>query len=234
MGIRALYRFLGIVFALIGISACAPIPERPLAPVINAWYQPQAEGFYRVKPDDTLYSIAWAYGLDYRALAKANHLQPPYRLWVNQQLTMVIAPTATASAKIPAATPTVQAPTVPPKQWVWPAKGRLMAPYSGALMGNHGLDIAGVFDSPVRAASSGVVVYSGDKIQGYGNLIIIKHNATYMSAYADNQRLLVKLGQSVVAGQMIARMGRNNQGQPQLHFEIRRDGKPVNPLNYLR
>ena len=115
--------------------------------------------------------------------------------------------------------------------WTWPAKGQLIEPYS--RRGNKGLDIAGDLGQPVYAARGGRVVYSGSGLIGYGKLIIIKHNKSHLSAYAYNDRLLVKEGDNVTGGQRIAHMGRNNAKQVALHFEIRRNGKPVDPLRYL-
>lgn len=121
----------------------------------------------------------------------------------------------------------------PVNHWHWPTRGKVIATFDSGRVGNKGLDIAGKLGTLVHAAASGVVVYSGSGLRGYGNLIIIKHNARYLSAYAYNQELLVKEGAKVKAGQTIARMGKANSGQVKLHFEIRRAGKPVNPIKYL-
>lgn len=98
---------------------------------------------------------------------------------------------------------------------------------------NKGIDIGGELGDPIFAAAAGEVVYAGSGLLGYGNLIIINHNALYLSAYAHNRRILVMEGQSIKAGQKIAEMGRSGVEKPMLHFEIRRDGKPVDPLQYL-
>ena len=115
--------------------------------------------------------------------------------------------------------------------WVWPATGRVLRGFSEG--GNKGLDISGRTSSPVRAAARGRVVYSGSGLVGYGKLIIVKHNKSYLSAYAHNDRLLVKEGDSVRGGQRIAQMGQTGTQEVKLHFEIRRDGRPVDPLIYL-
>jgi lipoprotein NlpD len=115
--------------------------------------------------------------------------------------------------------------------WIWPATGRVLAGFSEAT--NKGVDIVGKIGDPVLASASGRVVYSGTGLRGYGKLIIIKHNATYLSAYAHNSNLLVKEGQNVVRGQKIAEIGNTDSTQAMLHFEIRRLGKPVDPLKYL-
>ncbi len=115
--------------------------------------------------------------------------------------------------------------------WIWPSSGALIGQFSES--GSKGLDIAGKAGDPVVAAGDGKVVYSGTGLRGYGKLLIIKHNATFLSAYAHNQTLLVKEGQSVTKGQKIAEMGNTDSDQVKLHFEIRRQGKPVDPLKYL-
>jgi len=115
--------------------------------------------------------------------------------------------------------------------WIWPATGRVLVGFSEAT--NKGVDILGKVGDPVFASASGRVVYSGVGLRGYGKLIIIKHNQTYLSAYAHNSNLLVKEGQNVVRGQKIAEIGNTDSSQARLHFEIRRLGKPVDPLKLL-
>ena len=115
--------------------------------------------------------------------------------------------------------------------WMWPAAGRVLAGFSEAT--NKGVDIVGKVGDPVVASASGRVVYSGTGLRGYGKLVIIKHNQTYLSAYAHNSNLLVKEGQNVVRGQKIAEIGNTDSSQAKLHFEIRRLGKPVDPLKFL-
>jgi lipoprotein NlpD len=115
-------------------------------------------------------------------------------------------------------------------EWIWPAKGRLLEGFSEAT---KGIDIAGKAGEPVTASAGGKVVYSGAGLRGYGKLIIIKHNNTYLSAYAHNDKLLVKEGQTVVKGQKIGEMGSTDTDLVKLHFEIRKNGKPVDPLKHL-
>ena len=115
--------------------------------------------------------------------------------------------------------------------WIWPASGTLIAGFDEAK--NKGYDIAGKAGDPVLAAADGRVVYAGAGLRGYGNLIILKHNNTYLTAYAHNQTLLVKEDQSVQKGQKIAEMGNSDADRVKLHFEIRRQGKPVDPSRYL-
>jgi lipoprotein NlpD len=116
--------------------------------------------------------------------------------------------------------------------WVWPTAGKLIAGYSDTAS-LKGIDIAGKAGQPVVASAAGKVVYSGSGLRGYGKLIIVKHNTTYLSAYAHNREILVKEGQQVAKGQKISEMGDTDADQVKLHFEIRRLGKPVDPVKYL-
>ena len=115
--------------------------------------------------------------------------------------------------------------------WMWPTSARISAPYSES--GNKGLDFSGKAGDPVLAAGDGKVVYSGNGLRGFGELVIVKHNATYLSAYAHNRKILVKKGQQVSRGQKIAEMGNSDADSVKLHFEIRKQGKPVDPALYL-
>ncbi|PCK08947.1 MAG: peptidase M23 [Alteromonadaceae bacterium] len=124
-------------------------------------------------------------------------------------------------------------PTQNPKHWVWPAKGKVVGKFRPNASFNKGIDIQGQMGESVKAASAGTVVYSGEGLRGYGRLVIIKHSDRYLSAYAHNSRLLVKEGASVKMGQAIARMGSSGTDSVKLHFEIRNDGKPVDPLKFL-
>ena len=152
------------------------------------------------------------------------------------QRSEVLAPTvpepgALPTGPAPAASPALDIDGDGPVAWRWPASGRVVRRFTEA--GSKGLDIAGRLGAPVRAAAAGRVVYSGSGLVGYGKLIIVRHNNTFLSAYAHNERLLVKEGESVASGQHIAHMGQTGAQQAKLYFEIRRDGKPVNPLKYL-
>lgn len=118
-------------------------------------------------------------------------------------------------------------------EWSWPTAGKVIAPFNEASSSGKGLDIGGKSGQPVLAAGPGKVVYSGTGLRGYGKLVIIKHNKTYLSAYAHNHKILVKEGQNVTRGQKIAEMGDSDADQVKLHFEIRRFGKPVDPMKYL-
>lgn len=153
-------------------------------------------------------------------------------------------PVAAAPAPKPEPPPVARvepAPTPTPKpepdsaedrvDWSWPAQGRVIANFNGA--GNKGVDIGGRVGDPVLASAGGRVVYSGEGIPAYGKLVIIRHNSTYLSAYAHNSQILVKEGQSVTKGQKIAELGATGSETAKLHFEIRRLGRPVDPLQYL-
>lgn len=135
-----------------------------------------------------------------------------------------------AKPEVPAAAPAVAAgPDDVP--WLWPTSAKVSAPYSDS--GNKGLDFAGKAGDPVLAAGDGKVVYAGSGLRGFGELVIVKHNATYLSAYAHNRKILVKEGQQVSRGQKIAEMGNTDAESVKLHFEIRKQGKPVDPAQYL-
>jgi len=118
-------------------------------------------------------------------------------------------------------------------KWIWPAKGRVISKYPATKQGNKGIDIVGLKGSNIVASAAGKVVYAGNALRGYGNLIIIKHNDNYLSAYAHNETIFVKEKQRITQGQLIAKMGNSESNRVQLHFEIRFRGKSVNPENYL-
>ncbi|MDH5358524.1 MAG: peptidoglycan DD-metalloendopeptidase family protein [Gammaproteobacteria bacterium] len=198
---------------------------------------------YKVKKGDTLYSISWRYGMDYKILAKINHIRPPYRIFVGQKLLFksyrntesTTKSTATASKKTTKTTKPEPKGTASNQRltWRWPTKGEVISTYSKSAAGRKGINISGKSGQQVVAAASGKVVYSGNGLPRYGNLLIIKHNDVYLSAYAHNKSLLVKEGQYVKSGQKIALLGRTGTQRDQLHFEIRRNGKPVDPMRFL-
>jgi lipoprotein NlpD len=117
--------------------------------------------------------------------------------------------------------------------WRWPADGSVVGSYAAGDQTRQGIDIAGKAGDPVRAAADGAVVYSGNGLIGYGELIIIKHSPSFLSAYGHNSKRLVKEGDRVKAGQVIAEMGSSSASRDSLHFEIRRNGKPANPIDFL-
>ncbi|MGB9670262.1 MAG: peptidoglycan DD-metalloendopeptidase family protein [Halothiobacillaceae bacterium] len=200
------------------------------------------DGVHVVKRGETLYSIAMAYDMDWRELASRNGMRPPYTLHVGQRLVLAEnrvtqegggvadpAPKATGKSR---KGPAPQLP-VGKIAWTWPTEGRVVTTFVQGHATRKGIDIAGELGQPVRAAANGEVVYSGSGLAGYGKLIILKHDERFLSAYAYNQTLLVSEGETVQSGQIIARMGQAEVGKPMLHFEIRLDGNPIDPLRQL-
>lgn len=190
----------------------------------------QTRATYVVRPQDTLYSIAWRYDLDFHDLARWNNIGPDFRIVVGQ--TLMLTPTnapRTAVGAVPRANSTAKTNNASGLSWVWPTD-RLAAPQP---VSGGGILIAGRVGQDVRAASSGRVVYNGSGIRGYGNLIIIKHGENLLSAYAHNRESLVHEGQEVGTGQLIAHMGEGAPSKPVLYFEIRRNGKPIDPVPFL-
>jgi lipoprotein NlpD len=176
---------------------------------------------YMVAPGDSLYSIAWRHNLDYRDLARRNNIGADFRISIGQVLLLA------RSVPQREVQPVPSAPTA--ATWVWPT-ARSGAP---RLVPGGGILLPGRLGQDVRAASAGRVVYTGSGLRGYGNLIIIKHADNLLSAYAHNRELQVHDGQELTAGQVIAHMGVDAQQAPNLYFEIRQNGRPVNPLAFL-
>ncbi len=219
-------------------------------------------GRHVVKPGETLYGIAWRYGRDYRELGNANGLAPPWNLKAGQVIRLDLRGTVTSASqtKVAASKPkakprktqantsakpkVTRAPkkgaplatksqTVAQVDWRWPHVGTVIAGYSTSGKVNKGIDIAGKAGDAVKAAANGNVVYAGNGLLGYGNLIIVNHNEHYLSAYAHNRKILVQEGEDVKAGQVIAELGSSGTERPMLHFEIRKNGNPVDPAHYL-
>lgn len=217
-------------------------------------------GYYTVKPGDTLIRIGLETGQSWKDVARWSNLENANLIEIGQVLrvlppTAVVAAAAPDSAGVvtrpvsnslpaptaPSATKPVTAPVVTPTPaagsaeddvaFIWPSSGTLLAGFDEAR--NKGYDIGGKAGDPVLAAADGRVVYAGAGLRGYGNLIILKHNNTFLTAYAHNQSLLVKEDQAVRRGQKIAEMGNTDADRVKLHFEIRRQGKPVDPMRYL-
>jgi len=215
-----------------------------MAPVVESkWREYNSKKVnHRVLPGETLYAIAFRYDKDYRQLAESNHLSPPFALKVGQVISLktnqVAKPSKRIYAKKPKPSPTIIVKKEPPiktfdGRWRWPAKGKIYSTYA-PYKGRKGINIAGHKGERVHAASGGLVAYAGNGLSGYGNLIIIKHNNQYLTAYGNNSKLFVKEGQQVKPGQVIAQLGKVDRKYWGLHFEIRKAGKPVNPLNYLQ
>ncbi len=188
-----------------------------------------------VRSGETLYTIAWRYGKDYRDLARWNRLGDGSLIYPGQAIRLTPPPTAgTAAARQPAAQrPLPRIPAEPAPDWAWPTRGSVVVDFGARPGSGTGILIGGKAGQAVRAAAGGRVVYSGGGLIGYGQLIIVKHNDTYLSAYGHNSSLLVREGETVRQGQRIATMGEGPGREPRLHFEIRRNGKPVNPRQYL-
>lgn len=190
-----------------------------------------------VRQGETLYSIAKRHGLRHQDLARWNRLGDGSLIRVGQRLRLTSpgdAPAATADARGRAAgTSSPSLPDRPSPRWQWPADGAVVAAFGQSPMTASGIQIGGRLGQAVRAAADGRVVYSGTGLTGYGSLLIVKHSETWLSAYGHNQALLVVEGDAVRAGQEIARIGEGPGRQPVLHFEIRRNGNPVDPLTQL-
>jgi lipoprotein NlpD len=198
-----------------------------------------------VQRGDTIYHIATVNGLTALDLALWNGIPPPYTIYPGQRLRLYPGAASVVRSTTPARTlppstpsapsppPVVKTPSTAPFAWRWPTEGSLIESYSSGDPTRQGIDIAGSAGQPVRAAADGVVVYSGSGLVGYGELIIVKHNDQWLSAYGHNRSRLVNEGQLVKAGQQIAEMGRSGAARDMLHFEIRYNGKPVDPQAYL-
>ncbi|RLA44832.1 MAG: peptigoglycan-binding protein LysM [Gammaproteobacteria bacterium] len=260
---------LGLVFCSLlacGGNTRAPVEDR------YARSAPQSQSStYQVQHGETLYSIAFRYGLDYRKVAAANGISAPYTIYPGQKIYLKEAtPTpvparraaaprksASAAAPVPAPVPVTKPVPAPVSKtttvarapsstvnrggptyagravstWRWPTSGRVIRGYSSSV--HKGIDISGKRGDAVVAVAAGKVVYSGTGIVGFGELLIVKHNEIYLSAYGHNERLLVAEGDTVRAGQKIAEKGSSGTDTVKLHFEIRKEGKPVDPQRLL-
>ncbi len=246
------------------LSSCSSSPHR--APVSSV-EQPASNKLdnHIVSKGDTLYSIAWRYGLDHKNISEINRIKPPYCIYPGQVIRLKgvqmrqsndaknvaivsvsnvkIAPKQQASqvvsrVKKPTSKPLdvkTQAVKSSSLVWSWPIKGRLISQFNSNGGLSKGIDIAAKLGESVRAAADGEVVYSGSGLRGYGKLLIIKHQYSYLSAYAHNSHLIAKEGDVVKRGQIVAEVGASGIGvnDVKLHFEIRRDGVPVNPVTIL-
>ena len=186
-----------------------------------------------VRKGETLFSIAWRYGKDADDLARWNRLGDGSLIYPGQVLKLTPQAGTSSSGQSSASRPLPELPAQAPPAWVWPTSGGIHVEFGGKPGTGTGVLINGKAGQPVFAAASGSVVYAGSGLIGYGQLIIIKHNDTYLSAYGYNASLLVKEGQTIKKGQQLATMGEGPERKPRLHFEIRRNGKPVNPRQYL-
>ncbi len=247
-------KYLVCGLAVFLLAGCVSKPE-PI-PVINKSPSRVIPNAYQVKQGDSIYKIAWAFGVDFQDVAEYSNLKEPYALEPGQVVYLkkpearVTAledeepPGPVVAKKLPEKEPAPQPAAAPeslpsvsfaasPTEWNWPAEGRLVGKYSVAK-GNKGIQIAGAEGSPIKATAAGEVVYSGQGLRGYGNLVILKHSPEFLSAYAHNQEILVSEGQAVQTNQQIATMGSSGVQTTMLHFELRKNGQPVNPMNYLK
>ena len=223
--------------------ASKPIPKKS---------QPKYGATTKVQKGQTLFRIAVNNGITPLDLALWNNIPPPYTIYPGQQLKLY--PPGSSAPTASRGTPTTRPPTTstvvprPPAStpapvtstparsgfsWRWPTDGQVIGTYAAGDATRQGIDIAGSSGQAVRAAADGTVVYSGAGLVGYGELIIVKHDEQWLSAYGHNRKRLVNEGQIVKAGQQIAEMGRSGASRDMLHFEIRYNGKPVDPQGHL-
>ncbi|QEY51123.1 peptidoglycan DD-metalloendopeptidase family protein [Legionella longbeachae] len=235
-------KFLYLIFPLL-LVGCG----KNWAPVSELRWYSQKE--HIVKRGETLYSIAFRYDTDFKTLARLNHINPPYSLRVGQVINLRNIPRhKRVSRNFKTYKPQYYPPPKPrpvvihspanryarsASGWLWPVSGRVVTTFIPD-QGKKGINIACRKGEKVLAAASGVVAYAGSGLAGYGNLIIIKHNYGYLTAYGHNARVMVAEGQHVKAGQVIAEAGVIDHKYIGVHFEIRKSGVPVNPLNYLQ
>ena len=299
---KGLTQWSTLAITILILTGCSTVVVQPAAGGGNsarAAAAASSAGTYTVVKGDTLYSIAFRNGADFRDVAKLNGIASPYTIWPGQVLKLPGHGTAAATARAtpavatkapvpsaaapvfqsvettpapahtgtvaaspaaavhPAATPSATAKPAPSQapapsaaaapvvavsggssrtaggvKWRWPASGQVVGRFQ-ASAAIPGIDIAGKEGDPVVAAADGTVVYSGNGLVGYGELIIIKHNDSFLSAYGHNRKRLVTEGQQVKAGQQIAEMGSSGSARDELQFQIRKDGNPVDPLEYL-
>ncbi len=286
-----------VILSIVGmLSGCggktyAPVSDRSVATAPSP-----SPSQYVVKKGDTLYSIAFRYGMDYRQLAAKNNIGTTYSIYPGQKLSLKAAAGKKAASNSIVRDSSISAPkpiitssrdavkaskpapivsksknvaqnssssnvnksassatqpkskskptsvksavnnqtkSVGPIRWKWPVSGKVIGRFKTKGLVNKGINISGSKGKSISAAANGKVVYAGNGLLGYGNLVIVDHNQQFLSAYAHNSRVLVKENDMVKTGQKIAEMGSSGADRVMLHFEIRRDGKPVDPLKYL-
>lgn len=238
-GFAAIPRTRGILVlaGMLFLVACGPATH---------WSRTQQD-YHVVRTGETLFTIAWRYGKDYRDLARWNGLGDGSLIYPGQVI-QLHPPSAAVAGAAPRApeparrepprqeskpAPMPELPAEPSPRWQWPATGSVAVEFGMRPGTGTGILIGGSEGDPIRAAAAGQVVYSGSGLIGYGQLIILRHNDTYLSAYGHNATLLVKEGDSVKQGQRIATMGEGPGREPRLHFEIRRNGQPIDPRQFL-
>ena len=241
-------------------SVPAPVVDRSGGK--GASLEPVQAGFYRIKRGDTLLRIALDHGQSHRDIAEWNNIADMNKIEVDQVIRVVPPRTtkaATSRVEVKQEKPSPSKDIAKPAEKMkeeklakneakteksnndpvadvgiklsWPSKGNVIDRFDESK--NKGIDISGKSGDPIQAAADGKVVYAGNSLRGYGNLVIVKHDNTYLTAYAHNRTLLVKEGDSVKKAQKIAEMGNTDADQVKLHFEVRKHGKPVDPMAYL-
>ena len=247
--------FLILLLLLTGCTSTwrAPVSSYPDSNPVkekqNRNSAPIKSKFYKVRAGDTLYAIAWRTGRDFKDLARWNQLGSPYIIYVGQVI-RTIPPVKKKKVvkKKPSNIPKkqtanikktkVKAKQAPDKfkqslYWKWPYNGRIIKGFKKGDDTSKGIVVSGKLGQSILSAEAGKVVYSGSGLIGYGQLIIIKHNNNYLSAYGHNRKILVREGEWITKGKKIAEMGINETGVPALHFEIRKNGNPINPVSVL-
>ena len=264
MSLRQLEQCLLVCVVSFWLAACGnsmhvQVEESRATDVRSSAPASNSNASYTVKRGDTLYSIAWQNNLDFRKLAAANNITPPYLIRPGDIIHLREAPAVPArqQASAQAVSQTVAAaqekkpektgqgseknverkqpvrlPASSSENWMWPVNGKIGRHFSEKDL-TKGIDIIAEMGTPIKAVRSGQVVYAGSRLQGYGQLIIVRHDDRYLSAYAHNRKILVEEGQMVKQGDTIAELGASGTQSPKLYFEIRRNGKPVNPLGLL-
>lgn len=235
------FKQLLLVISVLFLVACSSSQH---VPVIDSTAQEVVKDErYIVQKGDSLYSIAFRHSLNHLQLAAANNIEPPYKIYPGDVIYLREAPikkkpVAKPKSSKPAEKPVVvkkpdpsAVPFHQPGPWIWPVKGKIVKTFDNSL--SKGIDIVAAIGTPVRSSKAGKVIYAGNRLKGYGNLIIVRHDSRYLSAYAHNRAILVKEGQSVKQGDTIAELGMSGTESPKLHFEIRLDGKPINPASLL-
>ena len=249
-----LWRISILLFLCFALMAC----NTPAIYQDEDFNPPVYWGYHKVREGESISSIAWRYSRDYRELADANGLKPPFTLSIGQIIRLDLIGDENAFkgnaviSSIPAggkrAKSEISIKQRPEKyqkvvvsnlrkvgsiEWQWPANGTVIKGFGNSTLINKGVDIAGNLGDPIYASADGRVVYSGGGVVGYGNLVIIEHDGGYLSAYAHNQDIYVNAGEQVSRGMVIASMGRVGTDRVKLHFEIRNKGVAKDPSNYL-
>ncbi|MDO5666502.1 MAG: peptidoglycan DD-metalloendopeptidase family protein [Alcaligenaceae bacterium] len=233
---RKIYIVGAICFSAL-LAACGSGSKAPITSAGGAGAASSAAGTYVVQRGDTLYSIARRHGTTVANLSNLNGITDPSQLEVGQRLRVggaaarSSAPARTTAAQTPAASgQTSRAADAAALSWAWPVRGNVINQFSNTT---RGIDIAGTIGTPVNAAADGTVSYVGNGLRGLGNLVLVTHNNGFITAYAHNSRITVQTNERVKRGQKIAELGDSDTTSPRLHFQIRRNGTPVNPLSYL-